>query len=83
MRTSNTNNEPLACSADELAQRLGISVRHLRRMDASGLLPSPVRLGRSVRWPVAEIDEWLAAGAPDRKTWTKQKQSLSRDRRKG
>jgi len=59
----------LALSATDLAYRLGVSLRHIRRMDSSGKLPRPIKLGASVRWPVAEIEQWLAAGAPDRRTW--------------
>jgi predicted DNA-binding transcriptional regulator AlpA len=32
-------------------------------------LPSPVRIGGRVVWRVAEIRDWLAAGAPHRETW--------------
>jgi excisionase family DNA binding protein len=64
----------LALSATELAYKLGVSLRHIRRMDSSGKLPRPVKLGASVRWPVAEIEQWLAAGAPDRRTWQAMKQ---------
>ena len=64
---SQTN--PLAFSAAELANRLGVSLRHMRRLDSAGKLPKPIRLGRSVRWPVAEIENWLDEGAPDRRTW--------------
>ena len=60
---------PLALSADELADKLGVSLRHVRRMDSAGLLPRPIRLGRSVRWPVETIQAWVAAGAPDRQRW--------------
>ena len=60
---------PLALSGAKLAKQLGISLRHLRRLDAAGKLPKPVRLGYSVRWLAAEIEAWLAAGAPDRKSW--------------
>lgn len=63
---------PLALSAGQLAARLGVSLRHVRRMDSAGLLPQPIRLGRSVRWPVHGphgIEAWLAAGAPDRRQW--------------
>ncbi len=59
----------LAFSAAELAGRLGVSLRHIRRMDASGKLPTPIRLGYSVRWLAAEIEAWLTAGAPDRRRW--------------
>lgn len=39
--------------------------------DAAALdrLPSPIRLGRVVRWSRATIDGWLAAGAPPRDRW--------------
>lgn len=65
----------LAVSATELATCLGVSLRHVRRLDALGKLPEPIRLGRSVRWPVAEIDAWLAAGAPDRHKWNAMRKS--------
>ena len=59
----------LAISAAKLARRLGVSLRHLRRLDSAGKLPKPIRLGRSVRWSVQEIKSWIKAGAPDRSTW--------------
>ena len=63
----------IALSAENLTQRLGVSLRHIRRMDSAGKLPCPIRLGASARWPVAKIEEWLSAGAPDRRTWLEQK----------
>jgi predicted DNA-binding transcriptional regulator AlpA len=69
----------MALSAASLARRLECSVRTLRRWDSSGRLPSPVRIGgRCVRWPVPEIEAWLAAGAPDRKTWGMMKNSMGK-----
>lgn len=61
--------EPLAVDAAEAARLLGISLRHLRGLDASGRLPRPIRLGRAVRWSVAELREWLAAACPARDRW--------------
>lgn len=60
---------PIAVSATELAGMLAVSLRHIRQMDATGKLPRPCRLGRSVRWPIAEIHAWLKAGAPSRRRW--------------
>ena len=60
---------PIAFSPEELARRLAVSRRHIYRMNSSGKLPRPIRLGRSVRWILPEINAWLQAGAPDRKTW--------------
>ena len=65
--------EVLALSAAELAERLGVSERHIRRMDSSGELPTPIHIGRCVRWPIAEIEAWLAASEKDRKTWNSKK----------
>ena len=71
------NNDPLqeieqkrlAVSADELAELLGISSRHVWGLNSSGKLPKPVRFGRNVRWSVAELRAWLDAGAPERSRW--------------
>ncbi len=60
-------------TAQQLSERLGISLRHVRRLDSSGKLPRPFRLGRSVRWSVIEIDNWMGAGAPDRQKWNQMK----------
>ena len=61
---------PLAYSAQQLADRLGgVSLRHIRRQDSAQKLPKPIRLGRSVLWVAQEIEDWLAAGAPDRQRW--------------
>jgi predicted DNA-binding transcriptional regulator AlpA len=63
------SSDTLAASAGALSRRLGVSVRHIRRMHSAQKLPRPVRLGRSVRWPAGEIADWLRAGAPDRERW--------------
>lgn len=61
---------PLAVSPDEAARMLGISRAHLYNLRASGRLgPRAIRLGRSVRFEVAEIRAWIAAGAPPADRW--------------
>ena len=52
-----------------LAQALGVSARHIAALHAQGRLPAPIRLGRRVVWVRAEIEDWLAAGAPARDRW--------------
>ena len=64
---------PLTVSAKDLAPRLGISLRHCRRLDRMGRLPRPVRLGKSVRWSLDEVMEWISAGCPDRQRWESMK----------
>ena len=63
----------LAVDAKQLAKLLGISVRHISRMDASGKMPRPVKFGRSKRWLLDEIKRWVAAESPNRATWEQSK----------
>ena len=72
---------PLAYSAEQLGKKLGVSLRHVRRLNSSGLLPRPVRLGRSVRWGADEFHAWLLAGAPPRDRWEKERKHSGRDGR--
>lgn len=49
---------------DMLAKRLGCSSRHIRRLVDSGRIPRPIKLGALLRWIMADIDQWIAAGCP-------------------
>jgi excisionase family DNA binding protein len=70
-----TESKGLAVDAAELAKLLNVSLRHVNAMNASGRLPRPIRLGRSVRWPRAELEAWIAAGAPSRDAWEQKRRS--------
>lgn len=59
----------LALAAEEVAEALGISRAHVFRLASSGRLPRSFRLGRAVRWDKAELQAWVAAGAPNRDRW--------------
>jgi predicted DNA-binding transcriptional regulator AlpA len=61
---------PLCVDATELATLLHVSERQIYRLDSGGKLPAPLVLGGCRRWSVREIEEWIAAGVPDRRTWT-------------
>ncbi len=64
--------EAEALSPDHAAKLLGISRALFFRMNSAGKLPLPVYLSsRCPRWRRAELLAWLAAGCPDRLTWTK------------
>ena len=60
---------PLVVDARRLARLLCAGLRTVRTWDAAGKLPTPIRIGGRVVWRVREIRDWLAVGAPDRKTW--------------
>ena len=67
--------QALAVDAKTLAGLLGVSKRHVRRMNSAGSLPRPIKLGRSVRWSVAEVNQWIEAGCPDRENWEAMKRA--------
>ena len=56
-------------TAGGLARRLRISIRQVHRLDKSGSVPAPLRIGASIRWHPDEIDRWLQCGAPVRSVW--------------
>jgi prophage regulatory protein len=56
-------------TAKTLGQMLSLSKRQIFRLNSCGKIPSPIKIGGSVRWSAEEILAWLAASAPDRRTW--------------
>lgn len=49
-------------NAKQTAAALGISERHLWKLAGSGRAPRPVRLGKSTRWKVSEIEQFVSLG---------------------
>jgi predicted DNA-binding transcriptional regulator AlpA len=49
---------------------LATSVRSIWRYRSSGHLPKPVQVGQgAIRWRQSDIEQWIALGCPDRKTF--------------
>ena len=48
----------------DVADRLKCSERHLTNLRKRNEMPQPVKLGALVRWPRAQIEEWIDAGCP-------------------
>ena len=69
--------QPLVVSAKELAALLGVSLRHVWRLNATGKLPKPVRLGGSVKWRRDEIIAWLSQNCPARSEWEAIRETLA------
>lgn len=65
----------LALTAAAAAKLLDISIRHFWKLNATARIPRPVRLGRSVRWQLRELEEWLQAGCPARLEWERRRAS--------
>lgn len=61
-------------SAEAVGKMLSLSRRQIFRLNSSGKIPAPIRIGGAVRWAESTIAEWLAASAPDRRTWEALKQ---------
>jgi len=74
MNTKSDQN-PQLLTAKTFGQLLSLSKRQIFRLNGCGKIPAPIRIGGSVRWSAAEIDDWLTAGAPDRRTWEALKRS--------
>lgn len=65
-----TTVEPLAVDAADAAALLGLSRSMFYKMAEAGQIgPSGVRLGRCLRYPLAELRAWAAAGMPRREEW--------------
>ncbi|MHB1035916.1 MAG: helix-turn-helix transcriptional regulator [Pirellulales bacterium] len=60
---------PILLRPAEAAALCGKSLRTWRSWDAAGLIPRPVRIGRSTLWRSEEMRAWVAAGCPRRKEW--------------
>ncbi len=69
MEKENTNQNSQLLDAKTFGQRLSLSKRQIFRLNACGRIPKPIRIGGSIRWAEGIISDWLAAGAPDRKTF--------------
>jgi len=67
--TSTSGDVTLLVTAKQAASTCGKSLRTWRTWDAAGLIPRPVRIGRSTLWRVDELREWVAAGCPCRQEW--------------
>lgn len=55
---------PQLLSIDQLAERLGITVRHVRRLVAERRVPY-YKVGKLVRFDPADITVWLESGRRD------------------
>ena len=60
-----------------VAAILGVGVRTVDRMNASEAIPTPIRIGRLVKWRRSEIIAWAAEECPSRRRW----EAIKRQRR--
>jgi len=58
--------ERLMVNAAGVAEMLSCSRSHVYALQNSGRLPKPCKLGKSTRWPVKVLREWVESGCPSR-----------------
>jgi predicted DNA-binding transcriptional regulator AlpA len=58
----------------ELSRVTGLSKPTLWRHHEAGLIPSGMKIGRAVRWRLADITRWIESGCPRRDNFTHQEQ---------
>ncbi|MBI4582731.1 MAG: helix-turn-helix domain-containing protein [Planctomycetes bacterium] len=56
--------DPRLLTIDAVAQLLGCSSRHVRRLADSDRMPPPLRLGTALRWDRKAVEKWIEAGCP-------------------
>jgi len=62
--------EPLLISDVQGARMAGISRRSWHRLRSAGKLPPSIKLGRSIRWRRADVEQWITWGCPDAKMFS-------------
>jgi len=56
-------------SAKTIASILSLSKRQVFRLNSSGKIPAPVKVGGAVRWKQSHIELWINLSCPDRKNF--------------
>jgi predicted DNA-binding transcriptional regulator AlpA len=62
-------NVGLLIDTPTLSKLLKMSASLIWKMEHDSRMPSAVRVGRSVRWGLEEIQAWVKAGCPERAKW--------------
>jgi excisionase family DNA binding protein len=63
------NDQGLLIDSREASKLLKVSQRTLWRMHTTGEMPSPIRIGRAVRWSLEVLKKWVEAGCPVDPKW--------------
>jgi predicted DNA-binding transcriptional regulator AlpA len=69
MRMPDDEANTLLVTAKQASRMCGKSLRTWRTWDAAGMIPQPVRIGRSTLWRLDELRRWVDAGCPRRDEW--------------
>ncbi|MCH8824011.1 MAG: hypothetical protein IH984_10930 [Planctomycetes bacterium] len=64
---------PIAVGAKGAAGMFSMSERNWRRLNSSGLIPSPIRINGAVRWLVCDLNLWAKRDCPTRAVFEQQR----------
>jgi predicted DNA-binding transcriptional regulator AlpA len=56
--------DTILVTVEQLATLLHVSKRSLWRFQAAGLIPAPVRIRKTIRWRLSDIEDWIVDGCP-------------------
>ena len=56
--------QEILLTAKEVAKLLRLSMRSFWRLKSEGVMPAPIKLGRSIRWATRTINDWIDRGCP-------------------
>jgi len=59
----------LLVDTTQVAKLLKVCEKTVWRMQTTGEMPMPIRIGRAVRWSYEEIKAWVDAGCPKAEEW--------------
>src|SRR5262249_16627151 len=68
-RQASAGPEPLTVPAAVAGPLCGVSEATWWRLSSSGKCPRPLKVGGKTLWRTAELQAWVAAGMPERRTW--------------
>jgi predicted DNA-binding transcriptional regulator AlpA len=69
MSTNASNVEPLLIPGTVACALVGVSRATWWRLFAAAKTPGSITLGRKRLWNKAELESWIEAKCPDRRTW--------------
>ena len=60
----------MLCTLDDVWAKITVSPATGFRMKSRGDIgPAEIKIGRSVKYLIDEVDRWIASGLPNRKVW--------------
>ena len=59
----------LTYRAQDIADKLGISLQTWRRQTKLGATPEPLKFGQGLHWSVKDIEMWIELGMPSLQAW--------------